>query len=60
MENLRFRATIFGLLEKQFCCFKHSTRCSISTMAKNRVEREWNLDFPIFIQIYSITEQFLI
>lgn len=23
--------------------FKHSTRCSISTMAKSRLEREWNL-----------------
>ena len=24
--------------------FKHSTRCSISSMAKNRLERDWNLD----------------
>ncbi len=24
--------------------FKHSTRCSISTMARSRLEREWNLD----------------
>ena len=24
--------------------FKHSTRCSISSMAKSRLEREWNLD----------------
>ncbi len=24
--------------------FKHSTRCSLSRMAKNRFEREWNLD----------------
>ncbi len=24
--------------------FKHSTRCSISRMAKSRFEREWNLD----------------
>lgn len=23
--------------------FKHSTRCSISTMAKSRLERSWNL-----------------
>lgn len=23
--------------------FKHSTRCSISSMAKSRLEREWNL-----------------
>lgn len=27
--------------------FKHSTRCSISVMAKNRFEREWTTpDFP--------------
>ncbi len=24
--------------------FKHSTRCSISSMAKSRLEREWELD----------------
>ena len=24
--------------------FKHSTRCAISSMAKNRLEREWNLE----------------
>jgi len=24
--------------------FKHSTRCSISSMAKNRFERNWDLD----------------
>ena len=24
--------------------FKHSTRCSISSMAKNRLERQWNFD----------------
>ena len=23
-------------------CFKHSTRCSISSMALNRIESEWN------------------
>lgn len=23
--------------------FKHSTRCSISTMAKNRIERDWDI-----------------
>ncbi len=34
--------------ESVFAIFKHSTRCSISTMAKNRVEREWNLDLPIY------------
>ena len=30
--------------EKPKLLFKHSTRCSISSMAKSRLEREWNLD----------------
>jgi bacillithiol system protein YtxJ len=28
---------------KAIVLFKHSTRCSISTMALNRIERSWNL-----------------
>jgi bacillithiol system protein YtxJ len=38
------------LLEKEpvFAIFKHSTRCSPSKVAKNRVEREWQHDFPIY------------
>ena len=31
--------------------FKHSTRCSISTMAKSRLERSWNFEpekLPLF------------
>lgn len=31
--------------------FKHSTRCSISSMAKSRLEREWQgnePDFPVY------------
>ncbi|MBK9327917.1 MAG: bacillithiol system redox-active protein YtxJ [Sphingobacteriales bacterium] len=31
-----------------FAVFKHSTRCSISSMAKSRLEREWNLDIPVY------------
>lgn len=31
-----------------FAVFKHSTRCAISSVAKNRIERDWNLDFPIY------------
>ncbi|MCB9033761.1 MAG: bacillithiol system redox-active protein YtxJ [Chitinophagales bacterium] len=34
--------------ESPFAVFKHSTRCSISSMAKNRIEKEWNLDIPIY------------
>jgi bacillithiol system protein YtxJ len=30
--------------EKPQLIFKHSTRCSISSMAKSRLEREWNLE----------------
>lgn len=30
--------------EKTFAVFKHSTRCSISSMAKNRLENNWDLD----------------
>lgn len=30
--------------EKPQLIFKHSTRCSISTMAKSRLERDWDLE----------------
>ena len=30
--------------DKPQLIFKHSTRCSISSMAKNRLERDWSLD----------------
>jgi bacillithiol system protein YtxJ len=30
--------------KRPFVVFKHSTRCSISSMAKNRFEREWKGD----------------
>lgn len=29
--------------QKPCAIFKHSTRCSISELAKNRLERQWNL-----------------
>jgi bacillithiol system protein YtxJ len=31
-----------------FAVFKHSTRCPVSTMAKNRIEKEWQHEFPIY------------
>lgn len=37
--------------EKSFAVFKHSTRCSISSMVKNRVESSWKLEdeeLPIY------------
>ncbi len=32
--------------------FKHSTRCSISTMALNRLERDWTFDHEILVPHY--------
>ena len=32
--------------------FKHSTRCSISTTAKSRLERNWNFDAAILEPYY--------
>lgn len=49
-ENLTSEHQFLELLSKEslFAVFKHSTRCSISAMAKNRIEREWTFDFPIY------------
>jgi bacillithiol system protein YtxJ len=49
-EILSSEQQFLDLLDKEslFAIFKHSTRCSISSMAKNRVERDWDLDFPIY------------
>ncbi|MCB0507118.1 MAG: bacillithiol system redox-active protein YtxJ [Chitinophagales bacterium] len=49
-ENLNSEQQFSELLQTEpiFAVFKHSTRCSISSMAKNRVEREWQHDFPIY------------
>jgi bacillithiol system protein YtxJ len=30
--------------KKPFAVFKHSTRCSVSHMAKKKMEMEWNID----------------
>lgn len=49
-EILTSEQQFLDLLNGQytFAVFKHSTRCNISSMVKNRVEREWNLDFPVY------------
>lgn len=49
-ETLNTEQQFLELLKQTptFAIFKHSTRCSISAMAKSRVEREWNYDFPIY------------
>ncbi len=40
--------------------FKHSTRCSISSMAKNRLERAWNIAEtsvkPYYLDLISFRE----
>ena len=38
--------------EKLIVFFKHSTRCSISTMAKSRFERNWKYDSTQILPIY--------
>lgn len=32
-----------------FVVFKHSTRCSISSMVKNRLERSWQDSSPVYL-----------
>jgi len=43
-ENNQLDAIIVESSEYPVLIFKHSTRCSISSMAKNRVERAWNFE----------------
>lgn len=38
--------------EKPVLFFKHSTRCSISNMAKDRLERKWDIDDSKLAPIY--------
>ncbi len=48
-ESLSSEQQFLDISEQQplFAVFKHSTRCSVSSMAKSRLERNWNLDFPV-------------
>jgi len=43
--------------EKPVLFFKHSVRCSISSMAKDRLERKWNIDdskvAPIYLDLLN-------
>lgn len=43
--------------EKVIVFFKHSTRCSISSMAKSRFEREWNYSHeeatPVYLDLLN-------
>ena len=47
----QLEALIQGSYQKPIAIFKHSTRCSISSMAMSRVERNWELlpaDFDLY------------
>jgi len=46
------QAAIAKSNEKPVALFKHSTRCSISSMAKGRLERSWNLSE--YVDIYYL------
>ncbi|MEM7101868.1 MAG: bacillithiol system redox-active protein YtxJ [Bacteroidota bacterium] len=39
----QLKAIIKQSFEKPVAIFKHSTRCSISTMAMNRIDRSWDI-----------------
>lgn len=41
-ENGEIKTLIEDSRNKPVLIFKHSTRCGISSMAKNRLERNWN------------------
>jgi bacillithiol system protein YtxJ len=38
--------------ERVYLIFKHSTRCSISSMAKNRLEKKWRENIPVYKLLY--------
>ncbi|MEO1054512.1 MAG: bacillithiol system redox-active protein YtxJ [Bacteroidota bacterium] len=40
--------------EKQVLIFKHSTRCSISAMALDRLQRSWDTDEMVGIEPYYL------
>lgn len=40
--------------EKPALIFKHSTRCSVSSMAENRLERSWNPEEISGMNIYHL------
>jgi len=45
--------------EKSILLFKHSTRCSISSMAKSRLENDWDLQnevTPVYLDLISYRE----
>lgn len=49
-KTLSSEAQFMELLQQEelFAVFKHSTRCSISSMAKNRIDSTWDLSLPLY------------
>ena len=46
-------STIDELSKNQYCLiFKHSTRCSISTIAQSRLEKNWDIDDAVIRPYY--------
>lgn len=43
-EEQQIAQVVEASRERPQMIFKHSTRCSISSMAKSRLEREWDLE----------------
>lgn len=55
LETETALAEIKALSEKQpVIIFKHSTRCSVSSMALNRLERNWDQDEMQTVQPYFL------
>ncbi|MEX1002225.1 MAG: bacillithiol system redox-active protein YtxJ [Crocinitomicaceae bacterium] len=48
----QMRELIHNSHETPVVFFKHSTRCSISSMAKNRLEKEWDLKSEEVTPVY--------
>ncbi|MGL1888521.1 MAG: bacillithiol system redox-active protein YtxJ [Reichenbachiella sp.] len=50
----QLKSLIEGSNQKPVMIFKHSTRCSISSMALNRVERSWNDEETTAFDVYYL------
>jgi bacillithiol system protein YtxJ len=52
---IQLNEVLQGANEKPILLFKHSTRCSISIMALNRFQKEWNIEddriVPYFVDL---------
>lgn len=49
----QFSELLASATQPVFAVFKHSTRCSISVMSKNRIERKWDV-LPENFDLYFV------